>query len=572
MSLMLPSQAPVSPNKRSSPNNHSEVNSHSNAPYSDRDVKALSLVDGIFWGYIKGYPWWPCKVIANEEHLTRVMRSAKPKGTDKHVPVFYFGSHDYSWLPTRSVKPFEEFRSEFENKSKTKSFQEAVKEAKDTTLWPKHILMQTAPSDSEESGTERDSDEEMKDASDRNANDTAVSSDGLSDGEDGSRKQNKRLKKDGVSKRMKRTSRSDVKVKHSKPTSDKASLKPVNTPKSATKQTSVAGSKRRRSSSAGDTKDTISTKHSKDNTLKSTRAVSQGSETMPVKVATENSDNKYEVSTTTGREVLTKREFLMHLRLKLQIFLKNEDRQSTDFIKADKWLRRVEEAHVSLDLFRETKIGKFIKHMSKIQLSDDKYNFIQRCNALLERWKLELRNVTSDESIPASDTVAESIESIKKSSTSEELAKPDLKSTTIESSVKPFTEPNFESHTRISDKLMDNLAVPTSTQTSLKPVSPIKAMETSFLATPATPIVASSKPISPIKKTDISSTSFTKISPESANMPASVSPETPFKSLSINPIFVPATAVDSSNEDFSKVTLTQNIPLPSTESKSPTTI
>eukprot|EP00842_Homolaphlyctis_polyrhiza_P003309 jgi/Hompol1/397/HPOL_001328-RA len=84
----------------------------------------------------------------------------------------------------------------------------------------------------------------------------------------------------------------------------------------------------------------------------------------------------------------------MHLRVKLQRFMQQTDaRSQTDFEKADIHLRQVEQFNISVNLFKETKIGKLIKHMSRMDLPVDEYRLIERCNTLLALWKSQLPSV-----------------------------------------------------------------------------------------------------------------------------------------------------------------------------------
>nr|KAJ3423152.1 Dynactin subunit 1 [Polyrhizophydium stewartii] len=78
----------------------------------------------------------------------------------------------------------------------------------------------------------------------------------------------------------------------------------------------------------------------------------------------------------------------MYLRLKLQRFMQQKDaRQPKDFQNADAWLRDVERFDITLDLFRETKIGKLIKHMCKMELEIDECAAIreQACKSTSKR-------------------------------------------------------------------------------------------------------------------------------------------------------------------------------------------
>ncbi|KAL2915681.1 hypothetical protein HK105_204866 [Polyrhizophydium stewartii] len=106
-----------------------------------------------------------------------------------------------------------------------------------------------------------------------------------------------------------------------------------------------------------------------------------------------------------SRPAASKRDQLMYLRLKLQRFMQQKDaRQPKDFQNADAWLRDVERFDITLDLFRETKIGKLIKHMCKMELEIDECGIVERCRRLLDRWRSEF-SVPATSSPPVAQTV-----------------------------------------------------------------------------------------------------------------------------------------------------------------------
>ncbi|KAH9248275.1 hypothetical protein BASA83_001962 [Batrachochytrium salamandrivorans] len=381
-------------------------------PGNDFDVESFYLPSAVCWGHIKGYPWWPCKVISNDAHLPREVRRVKPKGSDKHIPVYYFGSHDYSWLPVRLVRPFIEFKSIFETKSKTKAFLDALKEAQDESLWPLHILKQTSPSDeesdedmedAEEEGDEENEEEENEDEEEeKNSSDGVQSMDDIEDDSKVSRKPKKGHSRDTAHKKDISVEPPTKKAKSTNMTKSPAKAltlsKDLDKDMDDLKPSVTSGSKRRRSDM---TSVPESPSDSKSRAIKVSRKeeVSPSNEPIISPSDTQRLGLKHEPEVSRNlnanvREQVTTRDQLMYLRSKLQTFLKSNERQEIDFQKADRWLKQVEDAKLTLDLFRETKIGKFIRHMCKMQLDVDIYHIIKRCHVLLERWRLELRSLS----------------------------------------------------------------------------------------------------------------------------------------------------------------------------------
>ena len=81
----------------------------------------------------------------------------------------------------------------------------------------------------------------------------------------------------------------------------------------------------------------------------------------------------------------------MKFRGKLQRFLQQEtERTQTDFIKTEACLSLVEEFIVTVDLLKETKIGKVVRKLGGIELNaefNQIYHITERCKALLVKWK-----------------------------------------------------------------------------------------------------------------------------------------------------------------------------------------
>merc|ERR1711963_782648 len=65
------------------------------------------------WAKMKGFSAWPGKVDMPPDHIKR-----PPAKTMMHC-VFFFGTHDYGWIPETDLKPYEEFKSKFMSSKKS---------------------------------------------------------------------------------------------------------------------------------------------------------------------------------------------------------------------------------------------------------------------------------------------------------------------------------------------------------------------------------------------------------------------------------------------------------------------
>ncbi|KAJ2997050.1 hypothetical protein HDV02_005920 [Globomyces sp. JEL0801] len=132
---------------------------------------------------------------------------------------------------------------------------------------------------------------------------------------------------------------------------------------------------------------------------KSTPAVSTTAETASKKRKRRVTTNDVDLEKTSSaakkpKPELNPRDKLARLRMKLQIFLqKKEAYVENDYDVASNFLSETEKVPMDVDLFRETKIGKVIKHLSKKDITQ--HNISERCKALTERWVAELQGSLS---------------------------------------------------------------------------------------------------------------------------------------------------------------------------------
>ncbi|KAG5879526.1 hypothetical protein JTB14_029892 [Gonioctena quinquepunctata] len=82
-------------------------------------------VDDFVWAKLTGYPPWPSMIVEPELEVPE-----KPLNDSKreYFWVYFFGSHDYSWIEERHIKPYEQYRDKYVPLYKKSLFVGAVEE------------------------------------------------------------------------------------------------------------------------------------------------------------------------------------------------------------------------------------------------------------------------------------------------------------------------------------------------------------------------------------------------------------------------------------------------------------
>lgn len=73
----------------------------------------------LVWAKMKGFPHWPGQVTPPVDYL----KAAPKKGM---LSIFFFGTNNYAWIETSSLKPYAEFKDGLYKNSKSPSFKKAV--------------------------------------------------------------------------------------------------------------------------------------------------------------------------------------------------------------------------------------------------------------------------------------------------------------------------------------------------------------------------------------------------------------------------------------------------------------
>ncbi len=65
--------------------------------------------------------------------------------------------------------------------------------------------------------------------------------------------------------------------------------------------------------------------------------------------------------------------------------------KESDFKSASAFLTQTEQLSIDIDLFKETKIAKVVKHLSKKGIEEE--NISERCRVLTETWIQQLQGI-----------------------------------------------------------------------------------------------------------------------------------------------------------------------------------
>ncbi|KAI8085137.1 uncharacterized protein BX664DRAFT_338602 [Halteromyces radiatus] len=319
----------------------------------------------IVFAKLKGYPWWPAKVEDERTVPAKVMKQ-KTKTKSPIWTVFFFGSRDYGFFGPDSIRPFNKVNVEKDLKAKkfkTKDLEMAVREALDPTL------MEEDEQEEEEEEEEQQQPQEKKKS---------------------------KVTKGG--KKANSTATNEVTGKTITPpaASKGNSALPSSTKKTRTLQTSDQEDM--------DTQQVVNNKRSVSEDAKSDKKKRRKSMSMEKEDQSVNGHDRASASPITPRkseEGLNKdnespeftREFkrLYHLRHRLQKLMyekKQGDIPLDDYPKISQALKDVEDAPMTYELLRHTKIGKVVKSGIGYDFGNDtEFSIHERCQQLLKRWK-----------------------------------------------------------------------------------------------------------------------------------------------------------------------------------------
>ncbi|KXS15151.1 hypothetical protein M427DRAFT_57025 [Gonapodya prolifera JEL478] len=308
-------------------------------PAQSKSQRSEWKPDQLVWGHYKGFPWWPCLVAREDEINDEVMKLRKPGTTC----CMFLGSYDFWWFTDSNIRDYQQYREEFgvnrkkssggkkwelayelaENPEKLRKTMEA-RRLEYQVEWERKSKRREKLARSSEKRKKRDDTEDEDEE------------DGDESGED--RK-----------KRKKRAKESE----ESESEEDEEEKKKRKEAKKVRKE-----EKERRKAEKQKQKEKEGEK--------------------------ENVDDRHNGDKAGGG--------VMKLRMKLQKYLMPDNNGpgiEDEHIakKASDVLKEVETAAIDLAALKETKLGKVVKKMATKSLPSDPYKLVERCEALLDKWR-----------------------------------------------------------------------------------------------------------------------------------------------------------------------------------------
>ncbi|KAI7874343.1 uncharacterized protein EV154DRAFT_556016 [Mucor mucedo] len=284
---------------------------------------------------LKGYPWWPARIEADGTVPAKVLKQ-KSRTKGALYTVFFFGSRDYGFFGPDAIRPFDAKDVENdlkEKKFKTKDLELAVRQALNPSLL-------TQEEEEEEREEEEEEEEEVKE----------------------------------VRKKVAKTTKKATQKKKD------TSLPPP--PTLTTTTTTNATTKRRsRNLHLEDMEDDTG---ALDNQKKRRKSMS-------IEKEDEGRDSPMVESSSHKEEYKKSPEYkkVYHIRHRLQRLVYNKKEgeiPKEDYAKILQVVKEIEEAPMTYNLLKDTKIGKVVKAACLYPFEDDT-TIKDRCHQLMRNWK-----------------------------------------------------------------------------------------------------------------------------------------------------------------------------------------
>ncbi|KAF9978357.1 hypothetical protein BGZ73_002740 [Actinomortierella ambigua] len=341
---------------------------------------------------LKGYPWWPARIEADEK-LPDIVKSKRPKQRPIW-PVFFYGSYDYGWFGLSELKEFDPVVAEKSRKGHRQgsALEVALREALNPRLL-EEVFAANAQDDDEEE--EDYSEEEVKPKKKATK----------------AKKADKQKARADTAAKKRRASTSEEVVDKRKPTKravpvDEDDEEPEEVPK-AKKRASVQARPR-------DESDKKSVEEE----------ITVPEATAPLSRTRRSEDD----ATDAGDQARAKKrirgqpnERLLKLRHKLQKLLLvkglSDDALTQNLERAHPILEEVERFEIDLKMLKETKIGRLMKKISDLQFSSDVHHIVERSLKLIKKYKAMMEKAQeageigspATKSIEASATPSETV-------------------------------------------------------------------------------------------------------------------------------------------------------------------
>lgn len=290
----------------------------------------------IVWTKLRGHPWWPSR-IEDEETIPKNVLQQKPRNGNS-IPVMFFGSRDYAWVGNESIKSFNDHKKDFIKKKNSALFDKAVKQAMDPSILEKEIAREKAEYEEEEIEEEEEEEEEIEEKPTKKSN-----------------------------KRGKRTTKTEISRKRRKEEPTKS--------KSLNKNTQEDNS--------------INNENSKEIKEESVNKKTDDSESNEVtsEQSSDHNDAQKKKEHKHKRHGNPSNHVYLKTRARIQKLLTADFNDKHIRQKASDLLTEADNIPMTLEILKDTKIGKVVKKFSQIDIKNDDMNLIKRATGLLIKWK-----------------------------------------------------------------------------------------------------------------------------------------------------------------------------------------
>ncbi|KAG2221691.1 hypothetical protein INT45_002729 [Circinella minor] len=339
----------------------------------------------IVFAKLKGYPWWPARVEDDKSIPPKVLKQRTSKAKGPLWTVFFFGSRDYGFFGPESIRPFNKENVEHDLKTKkfkTKDLENAVRQALDPSLLEKL--------EQEEEEEEEESEEEQQPA--KKTKKTRVSRKNASE----PTATNKKKAAGNIGRRGKKAATKETSSTSSSSTSSKEATATATEEEEEDESESPTKIKRR-SRKLDDTDKEVNNEIDRKKRRKSVSTEKEEQRASPV-VNRDNTNNaSSDDKTVTPEEQAYQQEkdrmYMMRHRLQKLVYQKKPGEIPRDnYPTISRFLKQVEESHMTHRLFKDTKIGQVIKAAASYTYEEEaEYNIPKRCKQLMTNWKEKFR-------------------------------------------------------------------------------------------------------------------------------------------------------------------------------------
>ncbi|KAI8379588.1 uncharacterized protein BYT42DRAFT_569307 [Radiomyces spectabilis] len=335
----------------------------------------------IVFAKLKGYPWWPARVEADQDVPAKVLKQ-RSRSKNPLFTVFFYGSRDYGFFGPDCIRPFDRATVERDLKAKkfkTKDLEIAVRQALDPSLL--------------EELEEEEEEEEEEEPEDEEEEEVAKKADKAAKKKGADKKTNARKKTAPASEEEEEEDKKRANVSNNKRRSRKLSEK-APSPKDR--------KKRRKSMSQENDED-----HRE--RMSESPLLARKSEEPEASSANHHDKSRVDDLEAYQQTAEYQQHFkrVYHIRHKLQRLVydkKPGEIPREEYGRIAQVVKEIEDLDMTYGLLRHTKIGKVVKAACTYNYEgDNEYNIRERCQQLMRNWKALFTDTKVPDHKPATE-------------------------------------------------------------------------------------------------------------------------------------------------------------------------